>query len=118
MSAYSFDYVPADATFLTPKVVLGDTNQRIDAYAIDENGNPCNPAQRVDCAPVVHLVTSDLGLGYGIARDPVSGDLLFTTQSNDIWRLSDTESVPEPATVGLGLGGLAMVWWIRRRAGR
>jgi hypothetical protein len=112
IAAYSFDYMPADATFLTPKIVLGDANtQQLDAYGIDANGNPCP-----GCTPVVHLVTSDVGIGYGVARDPVTGDILFTTQSNDIWLVSDTAVVPEPGTVGLGLAGMAMMWWVRRRS--
>src|SRR5207244_905857 len=83
--------VPGCATFLSPRIVLGDAStQRLDAYGVDANGNPCNPELVVSCGPVVHLVTSDLGLGYGIARDPVSGDILFTTQSNDIWLVSDS----------------------------
>jgi hypothetical protein len=112
IAAYSFDYMPADATFLSARIVLGDANtQQLDAYGIDQYGNPCPT-----CTPVVHLVTSDIGLGYGVARDPVSGDILFTTQNNDIWLVSDTAVVPEPGTVALAMGGLLMLYWARRRA--
>jgi len=105
IAANAFDYVPLDATFTNPSIVLGDAAAgRLDAYAIDTNGNPV-------AGTVVHLVTSEVGIGYGVARDPVSGDILFTTQNNDIWALSD--SVPEPGTVLLGLSGILLLW--RRR---
>jgi hypothetical protein len=115
VAAYSFDYIPADSTFANASVVLGDAGtQRIDAYAVDANGNPCNPAQNALCAPVVHLVTDNVAIGYGVVRDSVSGDIVFTTQANDIWVLSD--DLPEPSTMVLGIGGLGlMAWWRRRR---
>ena len=115
IQTYSFDYIPADATFASASVVLGDAgSQRLDAYAVDANGNPCNPAVNASCAPVVHLVTDNVAIGYGVVRDPVSGDILFNTQANDIWLLSDTE--PEPGTIFTGIGGLALVaWWRYKR---
>jgi hypothetical protein len=116
IAAYSFDYIPVDDTFTRPSVVLGDAGtQRLDAYAVDANGNPCNPAVNASCAPVIHLVTNNVAIGYGVVRDPVSGDILFTTQDNDIWLLSD--SVPEPGTILTGLGGLVLVVCWRRKSG-
>jgi hypothetical protein len=109
ISAYAFDYTNGGAS-----VVLGDANtQRLDMYAVDANGNPCNPTLNVACAPVRHLVTNNLAIGYGVVRDPVTGDILFTTQANDIWVLS--EQVPEPATVLLSFAGLGLMAWVSRK---
>ena len=51
-------------------------------------------------------------------RDPVSGDILFNTQANDIWLLSDTQAEPEPGTIFTGIGGLALVasWRLKRKS--
>ena len=85
-------------------------------YAVDANGNPCNPAVNSACAPVRHLVTNNLAIGYGVVRDPVSGDILFTTQANDIWVLSDP--IPEPSTILMSFGGMGLVAWVARRRKR
>jgi len=113
VQAFSFDYIPVDATFTAPGVALGDAiHQRLDFYGIDSNGNPCTP-QNGGCSKVIHLVDGDVQVGLGVVRDPVTGDLLFTTGANDIWLLSDSE--PEPSTVVLAVGGIAMLGWLRRR---
>jgi hypothetical protein len=112
ISAYAFDYIPGGAN--PAAIVLGDANtQRLDMYAVDANGNPCNPVLNSACAPVRHLVTNNLAIGYGVVRDPMTGDILFTTQANDIWVLSDP--VPEPSTILMGVGGLGLLAWIRKR---
>jgi len=116
VSAYAFDYVPAGGGFSEARVVLGDANtQRLDAYALDAFGNPCNPALNSACAPVIHLVSNNLAIGYGVVRDPLTGDILFTTQSNDIWVLSP---VPEPSTVLMGIAGLGLMAWTARKRTR
>jgi hypothetical protein len=115
VTALSFDYVVPDATFTAPGIVLGDaSNLRLDYYQLDANGNPCNNAVDVTCAPVQHLVISDVQVGLGVVRDPVTGDILFTTGDNQIFLLSDTEVVPEPSSIALVLGGLLLA--VRRRA--
>jgi hypothetical protein len=105
--ALSFDYLPADASFAFPSVVLGN-GQYLDMYHLDANGNPCK-APAAGCTNVVHLVDSSLteGVGFGVVRDPVSGDILFSTESNQIWVLSDT--IPEPSTWLLAIGGMALL---------
>ena len=104
--AYSFAYLPADATFNFPSVVLGD-GTNLDLYHLDGAGNPCT-STTAGCASVVHLVDSvDSFIGYGVVRDPVSGDILFTTGNNLIWVVSDT--IPEPSTMVLAIGGMALL---------
>jgi hypothetical protein len=117
IGAYSFLYAPAGSTFTQPSIVLGDaTSQRIDAYSVDAYGNPCNPANPPvgsTCSPVTHLVIdNNFAIGYGLVRDPGTGDILFTTQANDIWLLTD---VPEPSTIALGLTGLTLLAAYRRK---
>jgi hypothetical protein len=118
IGAYSFTYAPADSALANASIVLGDSiNQRIDAYSVDANGNPCNPANpppATTCSPVTHLVVDNsFAIGYGIVRDPSTGDLIFTTQNNDLWLLSD--DLPEPSTIALGLSGLALLAAYRRK---
>ena len=116
--AFSFDFVPVGKTFTNPGVILGDAfHQRLDYYQLDSNGNPCNPASNVACGPVIHLVNSDVQIGLGVVRDPVTGDILFTTGANEIWRLSDSadSGVPEPGSVLLVLGGIGLIAWRNRR---
>jgi len=106
--AYSFDYVPADATYSQPGVILGDANY-ISYYQLNGNGTPV-------AASVVHLVDAvDANVGYGVARDPFSGDILFTTGDNQIFRLSDTFEAPEPSTILLALAGIALIATRARR---
>jgi hypothetical protein len=117
VSAYAFTYIPAGGSFHEARIILGDANtQRLDAYAVDAFGNPCNPNVNASCAPVIHLVTNNLAIGYGVVRDPLTGDILFTTQANDIWVLTDP--MPEPSTVLMGLGGLGMMAWVARKRNR
>jgi len=117
VGAFSFDFLPADATFSSPSVVLGDSSSlRLDVYQLDTNGNPCVPGVGIGCAPVIHLVDGDNFIGLGVVRDPVTGDVLFTTGDNQIWLVSDT--IPEPSTVVLALAGIGVVWVRRRVAGR
>jgi hypothetical protein len=114
VSALSFDYVPADATFTAPGIVLGDASQlRLDYYQVDGNGNPCNPTVNISCGPIVHLVVSDnVQIGLGVVRDPVTGDILFTSGDNHIYEV--TENLPEPGSIVLVLGGLALVFKFRK----
>jgi hypothetical protein len=110
VKALAFDYLPADATFNYPSVVLGDAFH-LDLYHLDGAGNPC-PA----CGGgVVHLVdATDAFVGYGVVRDPVSGDILFTTSDNQIWGISDAE-LPEPSTIVLAIGGIVVLAGLKRR---
>ena len=113
VTAFSFDYVPADTRFAAPGMVLGDASLlRLDYYQLDADGNPCNPNVNISCAPIMHLVVSDGQIGLGIVRDPVTGDILFTSSDNQVWLLS--EAAPEPATVVLMVGALAAIAWTRR----
>jgi hypothetical protein len=106
VAAFSFDYIPVDTTFTSPGIVLGDSSQlRLDYYQVDGNGNPCNPNVSFTCAPIVHLALSDVQIGLGIVRDPVSGDILFTTGDNQIFAITE---VPEPGTFTLGLAVLLL----------
>jgi hypothetical protein len=108
VTAFSFDYVPVDNAFNAPGVVLGDSSQlRLDYYQVDSYGNPCNPNTTVSCAPIIHLVVSDIQVGLGVVRDPVTGDILFTTGDNQLWILN--EAAPEPSSIifvlcGIGAG--------------
>jgi hypothetical protein len=114
VTALSFDYIPVDNTFTAPGVILGDGSQlRLDYYQVDGNGNPCNPNVNVSCGPIVHLVVSDIQIGQGVVRDPVTGDVLFTSGDNHIYMVSD--SLPEPSTMVLVFGGIALGVWRRRR---
>ncbi len=113
VTALSFDYAQVDNTFTSPGVVLGDPSQlRLDYYALDTNGNPCNPNVTVSCAPIVHIAISDIQIGLGVVRDPVSGDFLFTTGNNEIFAVTD--DLPEPSTVVLVGGALLLA--LRKRA--
>ena len=106
--AYSFDYVPSDTTFAQAGVILGDANY-ISYYQLNGNGTPV-------AASVVHLVDAvDAAVGYGVARDPFSGDVLFTTGDNQLFRLSDTYDAPEPSTLLLALAGMALLATRSRR---
>jgi hypothetical protein len=111
--AYSFAYLPADATFGYPGIILGDANY-ISLYYLDGNGNPCVTS---GCGSVIHLVDAGVTstVGFGIVRDPVTGDVLFTTGDNQIFRLSDTYEVPEPSTLLLASAALALLWIANRR---
>jgi hypothetical protein len=116
LPALSFAYLAPDGTFLQPGVVLG-TGSNLDVYGLDGNGNPCNT---VSCGPVVHLVDAvDSPIGFGVVRDPQTGDILFNTGDNQVFLVSDSlEPAPEPGTVGFALGGLALLaarWRHRRR---
>lgn len=102
VQAYSFDYLPVDATFAYPSVILGDAYS-ISIYKLDGNGNPL-PATQLNLVDAV-----DAAVGYGVVRDPVTGDVLFTTGDNQIYRLSDTFDVPEPSTLLLALAGIALL---------
>ena len=114
VTALSFDYIPADTKFAAPGMVLGDSSLlRLDYYQLDANGNPCNPNVNISCAPIMHLVVSDGQIGLGIVRDPVTGDILFTSGDNQVWLLS--EAAPEPGTVVLMVGALAAIAWKRAR---
>jgi hypothetical protein len=114
VTAFSFDYIPGDATFSAPGVILGDAIlQRLDYYQTDSNGNPCNPAVNISCGAVVHLVISDVQIGLGVVRDPLTGDILFTGSDNEVWMLSDT--APEPSTFVLAGAAIALAILRRRR---
>jgi hypothetical protein len=107
VTAFSFDYVPVDDTFTAPGIILGDSSQlRLDYYQLDSNGNPCNPNTNMSCAPIVHIAVSDIQIGLGVIRDPVTGDILFTTGNNEIFVAQ--EDLPEPRTFVLVIGGLAL----------
>ncbi len=104
--ALSFAYLIPDSTFTSPSVAIGN-GTNIDVYTLDSAGNPCNG---VTCAPVVHLADAvDSLIGFGIVRDPVTGDILYNTQSNQVYVLSDDiGEVPEPSTFALAAGGIAL----------
>src|SRR5262249_38109954 len=117
VAALSFDYVPADTRFAAPGMVLGDSSLlRLDYYQLDADGNPCNPNVNISCAPIMHLVVSDGQIGLGIVRDPVTGDILFTSSDNQVWVLS--EAAPEPSTVAFMIGALATITWRGRQLAR
>ena len=112
VQAFSFDYLPADATFAYASVVLGDASY-ISLYHLDGDGNPCVTA---GCGSVIHLVdATESAIGYGVVRDPVTGDVIFTSGDNQIFRLSDTYEMPEPSTLLLALGGIAAFAFRKRR---
>jgi hypothetical protein len=117
VAALSFDYVPVDATFTHPGIVLGDSSQlRLDYYQVDGNGNPCNPTMNISCGPVIHMVVSDTLIGLGVVRDPVTGDILFTSGDNQIYMVTD--SAPEPGTITLAVAGLLLTALKQTRATR
>jgi hypothetical protein len=102
VSAYAFDYMPADGTFAAG-MILGDAAS-ISYYGLNGNGAP------LASSGITLVDAVDTGIGYGLARDPFSGDVLFTTGDNQIFRLSDTlGETPEPSTVLLALGGIALL---------
>jgi hypothetical protein len=105
--ALSFAYLIPDATFLNPSVVLGN-GSNINVYGLDGNGNPCNTNS---CAPVIHLVDAvNSPIGFGVVRDPLTGDILFDTGNNQLWVISDSiEPAPEPGAIALALGGIALL---------
>jgi len=117
VTALSFDYVPVDATFTSPGIVLGDSSQlRLDYYQVDGNGNPCNPTMNISCGPVIHMVVSDTLIGLGVVRDPVTGDILFTSGDNQIYMVTD--SIPEPGTIALVATGLLLAAYKQTRVVR
>jgi hypothetical protein len=111
--AYAFDYLPVNATFTQPSVIVGDAaTPGLTVYALDANGNPCP-----GCAAPMHVVTGTGGIGFGLVRDPLTGDVLFTswdsaTNNSELWLLSE---VPEPGTLALGMGGLALAALLHRK---
>jgi hypothetical protein len=109
VKAFAFDYLPASSTFSFPSVVVGDAFH-LDVYHLDGNGNPC-PA----CGSVVHVVDStNAFIGFGVVTDPSTGDFLFTTGDNQIWGVGELDT-PEPATVALSIGGIALLAGLKRR---
>jgi hypothetical protein len=117
VTALSFDYVPIDATFTSPGIILGDaTNLRLDYYPVDGNGNPCNPTMNIACGPILHLVVSDIQIGLGVVRDPVTGDFLFTSGDNQIYLVTD--SVPEPSAITLVAAGFLLLAYKQARVAR
>jgi hypothetical protein len=105
--ALSFAYLVPDGTFLTPSVVLG-SGSNLDVYGLDGSGNPCTANT---CAAVTHLVDAvDSAIGFGVVRDPQTGDIIFNTGNNQIFVVSDSiEPAPEPGTVALALGGILLL---------
>ena len=105
--ALSFAYLLPDNAFTSASVAIGN-GANIDVYQLDSAGNPCNT---VGCAPVVHLADAvDAPIGYGVVRDPLTGDILYNTLDNGIYVLSsDLGEVPEPATFAFALGGIALL---------
>jgi len=104
IAADSFAYFPAGfgPSLSTAGILVGNAAaQAIQLYGINPStGQPTGSALNVVFAPS----SSPEGLGYGLARDPVSGDFLFTGSNNEIYLLggaSTGAATPEPATFAL-----------------
>ena len=111
--ALSFAYLTPDGTFPNPSIVIGN-GSNLDLYGLDGYGNPCTLNT---CAPVTHLVDAGgFAIGFGVVRDPQTGDMLFDTADNQLYVLSDSlQPAPEPGTVALVLGGIAFCAARKRR---
>jgi len=116
IEATSFVYTPAapSSGFATAGILVGDSaTQMLSFYGLNAQGNVTGPGTYV-------IDTSGNGSipGYGLARDPNTGDFLFTTNDNNtqtgqIWELQ--LSTPEPCTALTAL--IACLWlWRRRRS--
>ncbi len=106
--AYSFVYVPAGNRIAEDSMIAADgSNLTLQLYGLDANGNPTGTG-------VVAVNGNGQTIGYGMARDPKTGDILFTTSDNQIWALS--QAVPEPGTGVLTMGAVLLLWGYSRRA--
>jgi len=121
IAADSFAYFPAgfNSGLTNAGILVGDAAaQAIELYAL-------NPATGLPTGTGINLVTAPSsgpeGLGYGLARDPVSGDFLFTGSNNEIYLLGGASleaatTTPEPGTFALLAlaGGLWAMGKLRR----
>ena len=114
LEATSFVYFPGSfAGFSTGGILVGDAaSQTLKLYGLDSNGNLIPNSQPV----VVYTTGNGLVPGYGVARDPNTGDFLFTTYDNNngygqIYEL--TVETPEPSAAVMLAACIVLLWWRR-----
>jgi hypothetical protein len=120
IDATSFAYLPknAGAGFANNGVLIGDaTSGKLRYYALASNGtlSPAGncPAISGDSQPcVVYTLGSGASPGFGVARDPVTGNVLLTTGNSQIWEMQF--GAPEPSTIVLAVLCGLLFWWRAR----
>jgi len=119
--ADSFAFLPAgfSPSLTLAGILVGDaTAQSIRLYGID-------PATGLPTGAGVNLVSATSsnpeGLGYGLVRDPVSGDFLFTGSNNEIYLLAGASTgstaTPEPAPFAL-IAAAGILFWAALKSRR
>lgn len=114
LQATSFVYFPGPfAGYSNGGILVGNSgNQTLTLYGLAPDGSYIPNSQ-----PTVYTVGNGQIPGYGVARDPNTGNFLFTTYDNtgngsgSIYELQ--VQVPEPATAVLGVAILALLCWRR-----
>ena len=120
VEATSFVYAPAvpNSSFTTNGILVGDSaTQSIQYFGLGPQGN-------LTTAGTWLLDTSGNGSipGYGLARDPNTGNFILTANDNNlltsqVWELD--LGAPEPSTAaGVILCGVTLWWLARRRRAR
>jgi len=122
--ADSFAYFPAgfSPSLSVAGILVGDaTAQAIRLYGINPaTGQPTGAGLSVVSAPL----SGPEGLGYGLVRDPVTGDFLFTGSNNEIYLLegasagSTGSATPEPGTFALFAAAAGVLWAVRKSRGK
>lgn len=119
VDASSFVYLPKMpfAGFPDNGVLIGDSSTGKLRYYGLTNGTltpegSC-PAITGDSQPcVVYTFGGGAGPGFGVTRDPSTGDVLFTTGNNQIWEMQF--AAPEPSTVVSAIVLGLLLWWRQR----
>jgi hypothetical protein len=107
-----FVYIGAgNAGFAADSMLISEYGSgRIGAYAVDAEGNPLVATRR-------EFMTGLSG-AEGATVDPLTGDFMFSTfggGSRIVVVSGFTPPVPEPSSLAMLLGGLAVCGWAARR---
>lgn len=119
VDASSFAYLPRMpfAGFPDNGVLIGDSSTgKLRYYGLTNSGlvpeGNC-PAITGDSQPcVVYTLSGSTNPGFGVARDPSTGAILFTTGNNQIWQMQF--ETPEPSTIAFAVVCGLLLWWRAR----